>query len=57
MEALPNLLGSRFVVKTDKVATSYFHTQKKVSPKKARWQDGLAELDIVLEDRKDEPGG
>lgn len=39
MEALPIGLGSRFVVKTDKVATSYFQTQKKVSPKKARWQD------------------
>ena len=43
------LLGSRFVVKTDNVATSYFQTQKKLSPKQARWQDFLAELDMVLE--------
>jgi len=27
------LLGSRFMVKTDNVATSYFQTQKKLSPK------------------------
>ncbi|KAG8368869.1 hypothetical protein BUALT_Bualt15G0091500 [Buddleja alternifolia] len=43
------LLGSRFVVKTDNVATSYFQTQKKLSPKQARWQDFLAEFDYVLE--------
>jgi len=30
------LLGSRFVVKTDNIATSYFQTQKKLSPKQAR---------------------
>ena len=30
------LLGSHFIVKTDNVATSYFQTQKKLSPKKAR---------------------
>jgi len=29
------LLGSRFVVKTDNVATSYFQTRKKLSPKQA----------------------
>ena len=43
------LLGSRFVVKTDNVTTSYFQTQKKLSPKQARWQDFLAEFDYVLE--------
>ena len=43
------LLGSKFVVKTDNVATSYFLTQKKLSPKQARWQDFLAEFDYVLE--------
>ncbi|XP_070007039.1 uncharacterized mitochondrial protein AtMg00860-like [Nicotiana sylvestris] len=31
------LLGLRFVVKTDNVATSYFQTQKKITPKQARW--------------------
>ncbi|RVX07789.1 Transposon Ty3-I Gag-Pol polyprotein [Vitis vinifera] len=29
------LLGSHFIVKTDNVATSYFQTQKKLSPKQA----------------------
>ncbi|CAL1380625.1 unnamed protein product [Linum trigynum] len=43
------LLGSKFVVKTDNVATSYFLTQKKLTPKQARWQDFLAEFDFVLE--------
>jgi len=43
------LLGSRFVVKTDNVATSYFQTQKKLSPKQARWKDFLTEFDYVLE--------
>ena len=43
------LLGSRFVIKTDNVATSYFQTQKKLSPKQARWQDFLAEFDYQLE--------
>jgi len=43
------LLGSRFVVKTDNVATSYFQTQKKLTPKQARWQDFLAEFDYALE--------
>ena len=31
------LLGSHFTVKTDNVATSYFQTQKKLSPKQAMW--------------------
>ncbi|RVW79075.1 Transposon Tf2-12 polyprotein [Vitis vinifera] len=43
------LLGSHFIVKTDNVATSYFQTQKKLSPKQARWQDFLAEFDYTLE--------
>ena len=43
------LLGSHFIVKTDNVATSYFQTQKKISPKQARWQDFLAEFDYTLE--------
>ncbi|RVW69261.1 Retrovirus-related Pol polyprotein from transposon 17.6 [Vitis vinifera] len=40
------LLGSHFIVKTDNVATSYFQTQKKLSPKQARWQDFLADSTI-----------
>ena len=36
-------------MKTDNVATSYFQTQKKLSPKQARWQDFLAEFDYTLE--------
>lgn len=43
------LLGARFTIKTDNVATSYFQTQRKLSPKQARWQDFLAEFDYVLE--------
>ncbi|KAL1197122.1 hypothetical protein V5N11_002001 [Cardamine amara subsp. amara] len=43
------LLSSPFSVKTDNVATSYFQTQKKLSPKQARWQDFLAEFDFTLE--------
>ncbi|XP_055814662.1 uncharacterized protein LOC129884377 [Solanum dulcamara] len=43
------LLGSKFLVKTDNVATSYFQSQKKLTPKKTRWQDFLAEFDYELE--------
>ncbi|PKI46789.1 hypothetical protein CRG98_032826 [Punica granatum] len=43
------LLGSKFVVRTDNISTSYFQTQKKLSPKQACWQDFLAELDFVME--------
>ena len=43
------LLGSKFVVKTDNVSTSYFQPQKKIKPKLARWQDFLAEFDYILE--------
>nr|GEY05927.1 uncharacterized protein [Tanacetum cinerariifolium] len=43
------LLGSRFVIKTDNITTSYFQTQKKLSPNQAYWQDFLAEFDYRLE--------
>ncbi|KAE8726163.1 Detected protein of unknown function [Hibiscus syriacus] len=43
------LLGAHFTIKTDNVATSYFQTQKKLSPKQVRWQDFLAEFDYTLE--------
>ncbi|KAK3007789.1 hypothetical protein RJ639_014166 [Escallonia herrerae] len=41
------LLGSRFLIKTDNIATSYFQSQKKLSLKQARWQDFLAEFDYA----------
>lgn len=40
------LLGTRFVVVTDNVANTYFKTQKKLTPKQARWQEFLAEFDF-----------
>ncbi len=43
------LLGSHFVIRTDNVATSYFQTQKKLTPKQARWQDYLAEFHYDME--------
>ena len=43
------LLGSKFVVKTDNVATSYFQSQKKITAKQARWQEFLAKFDYNLE--------
>ncbi|KAE8708434.1 cytochrome P450 78A7-like [Hibiscus syriacus] len=43
------LLGAHFTIKTDNVATSYFQTHKKLSPKQARWQDFLDEFDYMLE--------
>ena len=33
----------------DNIALSYFQTQKKLSPKQARWQDFLAEFDMAME--------
>ena len=33
---------------TDNVATSYFQTQPKLSPKQARWQEFLADFDLTL---------
>ncbi|KAM0999124.1 hypothetical protein FF1_005866 [Malus domestica] len=43
------LLGTPFIIKTDNVATSYFQTQQKLTPKQARWQEFLAEFDYKLE--------
>lgn len=43
------MLGIKFRIMTDNVATSYFQTQKKLSPKQARWQDFLAEFGYKLE--------
>ncbi|KAE8696991.1 cytochrome P450 78A7-like [Hibiscus syriacus] len=43
------LLGSKFIVFTDNVANIYFLTQKKLSPKHARWQEFLAEFDLSFE--------
>ncbi|XP_078446358.1 uncharacterized protein LOC144715301 [Wolffia australiana] len=42
------LLGGKFMVYTDNVATSCFESQKKLTPKEPRWQDFLAELDFDL---------
>ncbi|WMV25448.1 hypothetical protein MTR67_018833 [Solanum verrucosum] len=41
------LLGTRFVVRTDNVANTFFKTQKKLSPKQARWQEFLIEDDLL----------
>lgn len=41
------LLGTKFTVMTDNVANTYFKTQKKLTPKQARWQEILAEFDFV----------
>ena len=43
------LLGTRFVVRTDNVANTFFKMQKKMNPKQARWQEFLAEYDFVWE--------
>ena len=43
------LLGPKFVVQTDTVAKTFFNTQKKLSPKQARWQKLLQEYDFVWE--------
>ncbi|KAJ4722993.1 Retrotransposon protein, putative, Ty3-gypsy subclass [Melia azedarach] len=40
------LLGTLFTVVTDNVANTYFRSQKKLSPKQARWQEFLAEFDF-----------
>ena len=34
------------MVVTDNVANTYFKTQKKLTPKQARWQEFLAEFDF-----------
>ena len=33
---------------TDNVSLQYFQSQPKISPKHARWQDFLAELDLLI---------
>ena len=38
------LLGSIFTMVTDNVANTFFKTQKKLSPKQARWQEFLADF-------------
>ncbi|KAE8732402.1 hypothetical protein F3Y22_tig00002193pilonHSYRG00042 [Hibiscus syriacus] len=38
-----------FIVFIDNVANNYFFTQKKFSPKQARWQEFLAEFDFSME--------
>lgn len=53
VETLPSRIT--FTIKTDNVATSYFQTQKKLSPKQARWQDFLAEFDFTLEYKSGKP--
>ncbi|KAG8376249.1 hypothetical protein BUALT_Bualt09G0043400 [Buddleja alternifolia] len=40
------LLGTKFTVVTDNVANTYFKTQKKLTPKQARWQEFLGEYDF-----------
>lgn len=37
------------MVMTDNVATSYFQTEKKLSPKQVRWQDFLINFDYKLQ--------
>ena len=37
------LLGTSFVIKTGNVANTFFATQKKLSPRQARWQEFLQE--------------
>ncbi|XP_059437724.1 uncharacterized protein LOC132170646 [Corylus avellana] len=41
------LLGTKFVVRTDNAANTFFQTQKKLSAKQARWQEFLQEYDFV----------
>lgn len=40
------LLGTKFIVVTNNVANTYFKTQKKLTPKQARWQEFLGEFDF-----------
>lgn len=42
------MLGSKFMVKKENVATNYFQSQKKLSLKQAKWQDFLFEFDYDL---------
>uniref|UniRef100_A0A3Q7GSZ9 Reverse transcriptase/retrotransposon-derived protein RNase H-like domain-containing protein n=1 Tax=Solanum lycopersicum TaxID=4081 RepID=A0A3Q7GSZ9_SOLLC len=41
--------STRFVVRTDNVGNTFFKTQKKLSPKQARWQEFVEEYDFVWE--------
>ncbi|KAK3001511.1 hypothetical protein RJ639_021358 [Escallonia herrerae] len=41
------LLGSKFLMNTDNVATSNFQTLKKFSPKQARWKTSLQNLTVL----------
>ncbi|KAF3662453.1 hypothetical protein FXO37_12442 [Capsicum annuum] len=43
------LLDTRFTVRIDNVANTFFETHKKLSPKKARWQEFVAEYDFMWE--------
>lgn len=43
------LLGSKFIVKTNNIATNYFQSHKKLTPEQARWHDFLAEFNYELE--------
>ena len=45
------LLGPKFMVRIDNVANTFFNTQKKLSPKQARWQELLQEYDFVWEQK------
>lgn len=43
------MLGTKFIVRTDNAAVTYFYSQKKLSPKQARWLEFLAEFDNKFE--------
>ena len=43
------LLGPKFVMRTNNIANTFFRTQKKLSPKQARWQELLQKYDFVWE--------
>ena len=38
------LLKPKFMVRTDNMANTFFNTQKKLSPKQARWQELLQNM-------------
>ena len=40
-------MGTQLVVVTDNVANTFFKTQKKLTAKQARWQEFLADFDVV----------
>ena len=43
------LLGTRFTVYIDNVATSCLQGQKRLTPKQIQWHDYLAEFDFILQ--------